>query len=223
MQQNHWFKNYSYITLGLVDLSSITIILPPEAQTLLNPYSALASSLKIYFIHGNLFSNVVPDNLIIAQLFFCAVFLLPIWCARSISDNRLCSQRWSLIMPINKASVFSLRCSSTPCIRRQFHLVYCSCSSTCTARLLTLSVNSMTCTWVFTISSSLAFLLFSYSSNMTDISWTESLKSDNCSSTLIWNVVVSLEESDISFILHTRFLTQLKKIATNLGEFKRKV
>ena len=125
-------------------------------------------------------------NLIISVWpFLRALFLLPIRCVRSISDGWISSPRCSLIMFIDKVSVSSFWFSSTPCIKRQFCLEYCSYSSTCTKRLLTLSVNSLTCVWSFIISSSLAFLSFSYSSNLSDISWTESDKYDSCFSPLI--------------------------------------
>ena len=108
--------------------------------------------------------------IIIARPFLHALFLLPMRCVPSISDGWISSPRCSLIMQIDKVSVSSFRFSSTSCIRRQFRLQYCSCLSTFTERLLTLSVNSVTCVGSFIISSSLAFLSFSYSSNLSDIS-----------------------------------------------------
>ena len=42
-QQNKGFRSYTYITLGLTDLSSITIILPSGVQNMLKQYSSLAS------------------------------------------------------------------------------------------------------------------------------------------------------------------------------------
>ena len=157
---------------------------------------------------------------IIARPFLRALFLLPIRCVRSISDSWISNPRCSLIMLINKVSVSYFSSSSTPCIRRQFCLEYCFCFPPCSERLLTLSVNSVTCVWSFIISSSLAFRSFSYSSNLSDISCTESVKSNSCFSPLIWLAVVSLEETDISLILDFRFFRQLNKIATQSWEFK---
>ena len=85
--------------------------------------------------------------MIIAQSFLRAWFLLPIWCVQSTSDGWMSSLRCLLIMLIGKVSVSPFRFSSTPCIRTQFCLEYCSCLSPCTERLLTLSVNSETCVW----------------------------------------------------------------------------
>ena len=144
-------------------------------------------------------------NLIISVWpFLRALFLLPIRCVRSISDGWISSPRCSVSVHQYKVSVSSFRFSSTPCIRRQFRLEYCSCSSTCTERLLTLSGNSVICVWIFIISSYLAFLSFSYSSNLSDISWTESVESDSCFSPLIWLAVVSFLRRN-RYLLHFRF------------------
>ena len=135
-----------------------------EVQTLLKPYSSLASfnfvirkevklSVTDIFVPLNFllfmktfFLVLCMVNLIIIALpFLRALFLLPIRCVRSISDGWISSPGYSLIILVDKASVSSFRFSSTPYIRSQFRLEYCSCSSTCTERLLTLSVNFVTC------------------------------------------------------------------------------
>ena len=77
-------------------------------------------------------------------------FILTI-CVQSISDGWISSLKCLLIMLIDKVSLSSFRFSSTPCIRRQFCLEYSSCSSPCTERLLTLSVNSVTCVWTLNL------------------------------------------------------------------------
>ena len=117
-----------YITLGLADPSSITIILPSEVQTLLKPYSSLASfsfvirkevklSVTDIFVPLNflLFMKTfflvlyLVNLIIIARPFLRVLFLLPIRCVRSISDGWISSPRCSLIMFIDKVSVSSFR------------------------------------------------------------------------------------------------------------------
>ena len=88
--------------------------------------------MKIFFL-----VLYLVNLIIIARPFLRALFLLPIRFVRSISHGRVSSPRCSLIILIDKVSVSSFRFSSKPCIRRQSRLKYCSCSSTCTKRLLT--------------------------------------------------------------------------------------
>ena len=70
------------------------------------------------------------------------------------------------------------------------------------------------------LSSSFAFLSFLYSSNVSDISWTRSVKSGSCLLPLIWLAVASFDGTDISFVFHSRPLKQLNKIATQAEELK---
>ena len=88
--------------------------------------------MKIFFL-----VLYLVNLIIITRPFLRALFLLPIRFVRSISHGRVSSPRYSLIILIDKVSVSSFRFSSKPCIRRQSRLKYCSCSSTCTKRLLT--------------------------------------------------------------------------------------
>ena len=158
--------------------------------------------------------------IIIAWPFLRALCLLPIRSVQPMSDYWISRPRYSLIMLIDKISVSSFRLSSTPCIRRQFRQKYCSCASSSTERLLIFTIRSVACVWRFVISSSLVFLSLLYSWNLSGISWTESVKFDSCFSPLIWLVVASFEETDISPILDYRFFRQLNKIVTQSGEFK---
>ena len=70
------------------------------------------------------------------------------------------------------------------------------------------------------LSSSFAFLSFLCSSNVSNISWTRSVKSGSCLLLLIWLAVASFDETDISFVFHSRLLKQLNKIATQAEELK---
>ena len=139
---------------------------------MLKPYSSLASfnfaihkevklsvtgifiSLNSFLFMKNFFLVLYLVNLIIiARPFLRPLFLLPIRCVRSMSDGFISSPSCSLMMLTEKVSVSSFPFSSTPCIRKQYRLEYCSCLSTFTEKLFTLSVNSVTCAWSFIISS----------------------------------------------------------------------
>ena len=173
LQQVHYFLNYLYNTS---DPSSITITLPSEVQTLLNPYSFLASfnfpmgkelSVTNIFVVLNflfvmeIFLLYLPNSFVMAQTFLCGLFLFPI-AMHSISDGWISSPSCTLIMLIGIISVSLFHPSSTPCIRTHFPLEYCSCSSTCTESILTLSVDSLTCVCTLVVNSSLVFLPFCY-------------------------------------------------------------
>ena len=124
---------------------SVTVISVPLNFLIFMKTFFLVSYLVNLIIIARFLVLYLVNLVIIARPFLRALFLLPIRCVRSISDSWISSPRCSLIMLINKVSVSYFSSSSTPCIRRQFCLEYCFCFPPCSERLLTLSVNSVTC------------------------------------------------------------------------------